>query len=102
MDSGCVPFAHLLAGLGACLISLQPARAEWTAAAYFGGVHTGQTVLRVQAQGTDLESAPFLTARNRPNRLFLITNVASDTSSPAKASFTHLKVHADTIRNARL
>lgn len=104
MNSGRVFRKHLLSVSCVYLVSLQPARAEWAAAAYFGGARTAQTALRVQAQGTDLRIHPISYRANSfqsPIYYGYRAGYFFTRHFGVEGEFTHLKVYADTARNAQ-
>jgi lipid A oxidase len=104
MNSGRVFRNHVLSVSCVYLVSLQPARAEWAAAAYFGGARTAQTALRVQAQGTDLRIHPISYRANSfqsPIYYGYRAGYFFTRHFGVEGEFTHLKVYADTARNAQ-
>jgi lipid A oxidase len=98
---------HVAAGIGGFLLLLPPARAEWTLAAYFGGAHTAQTSLQLQApqSSTNLLLRPVAYQAKPFQSPVYYGYRAGYFFTPhfgLEGEFTHLKVYADTGRTAQI
>lgn len=93
--------------VGAFFLGLQPAGAQWVAAAYLGGAHTGQTSLHLQIPDsvTNLMIHPISYA-DKPFQSPLYYGYRGGYFFSShwgfEAEFTHLKVYADTNRTAQI
>ena len=91
----------MAARVGAFLLLVSPTRAEWTLAAYFGGAHTAQASLQLQAPhaSTNLSIQP-VSYQTKPFQSPLYYGYrAGYFFSPhfgLEGEFTHLKVYAET------
>jgi len=105
--SGWVFSRPVIAGIAGFLLSLPPAHAEWTLAAYLGGAHTVPTSLRLQApqgnsdlllQPVSYQTKPFQSPVYYGYRAgYFFTRHFG-----VEGEFTHLKVYAETERTVQI